>query len=252
MTFADHFSGHASDYASARPHYPDALFDWLASLCPGRQLAWDVGCGNGQASVSLALHFARVHASDPSATQIAQASPQPRVHYAVEPAEVSSLLDTSVDLISVAQAFHWFDHPRFFSEVRRVARPGALIAVYSYERCGVSSAVDAVFSRLYLDVLKAYWPAERRHVESGYRSLPFPFIERETVPVFELCCNWTLPQYLAYLRSWSACRRYINARGSDPIEPLIPAFRVAWGTPETVRAVRWPLNMRVGGVEIAT
>lgn len=248
MTFADHFSGHARDYASARPHYPDALFDWLAALCPQRRLAWDVGCGNGQASVALGHHFAAVHASDPSASQIAQAAAHARVHYAVEPAETSCLVNASVDLISVAQAFHWFDHPRFFAEVQRVARPGAVIAVYSYERCRVNNAVDAVFTQLYADVLGPYWPPERRHVESGYRTLPFPFAELDSVPAFELRCAWTLPQYLAYLRSWSACQRYVAQNGSDPTDALMAEFIMAWGTSDTVHVVRWPLNMRVGMV----
>jgi SAM-dependent methyltransferase len=248
-TFADHFSDHARDYASARPHYPATLFAWLADQCAQRGLAWDAGCGNGQASVALAEHFAHVHASDPSAAQIAQGTAHPRVHYAVEPAEATSLPAQSVDLISVAQAFHWFDHPRFFAEVRRVARPGAVVAVYSYERTRVTPAVDAWFAHVYVDVLGHYWPPERRHVESGYRSLPFPFNELPSPPVFELHCDWRLPQYLAYLRSWSACQKYLTQHGHDPLAALEPALHDAWGDPAMVRAVHWPLNLRVGIVE---
>lgn len=248
MTFADHFSGHASAYAKARPHYPASLFAWLAGRCSQRTLAWDAGCGNGQASVALAQHFAQVHASDPSTAQIAQATADPRVRYVVEPAEASSLIAASVDLISVAQAFHWFDHPRFFAEVRRVARPGAMVAAYSYERCSVTPAVDTWFERLYSDVLGSYWPAQRRHVESGYRTLPFPFAELDAVPAFHLRCNWQLAQYLAYLRSWSACQKYLAQHGEDPLTALEPALLGAWGDPTTIRRVHWPLNMRVGRV----
>lgn len=248
MTFADHFSAHASAYASARPRYPAALFAWLAGQCGQRSLAWDVGCGNGQASVALADHFMHVHASDPSAAQIAQAAAHARVRYAVEPAEASTLADASVDLVSVAQAFHWFDHPRFFAQVQRVARPGAVVAAYSYERCRVTPAVDVWFAHVYGEVLGPYWPPERGHVESGYRSLPFPFDELPAVPTFELRCDWRLPQYLAYLRSWSACQKYLVQHGEDPLIALEPALLAAWGDPDAERSVHWPLNLRVGKV----
>src|SRR3546814_8416884 len=168
--FHDHFSGHAAHYASARPRYPDALFAWLAQHCEAREQAWDAGCGNGQASIALAAHFAQVFASDTSSQQIEQAAVHPRVRYAVEPAEHCSLADASVDLISVAQAYHWFDQARFCDEVRRVARSGALVAIYSYERSSVSAAVDALFEHLYQDVLGRYRSEERRGGEEGGRT----------------------------------------------------------------------------------
>ena len=136
MAFKDHFSGHAAAYARARPTYPDALFDWLAAQCAGHALAWDAGCGNGQASIALASRFDRVHASDPSATQVAAAPTHPRVAWHVEPAEQCSLPDASADLVTVAQAYHWFDYERFAAEATRVLRPGGVVAVWAY---GVSS-----------------------------------------------------------------------------------------------------------------
>lgn len=246
-SFADHFSGHAQTYARARPDYPCELFAWLAGQCARRALAWDVGCGNGQASVALAAHFAKVHASDPSATQIAQARVHPRVRYAVEAGEDCTLTDASVDCISVAQALHWFDHPRFYTQVRRVARPGALFAAFGYERSRVSPTIDAVFAHLYSDLLGAYWPPERAHVEARYRSLPFPFTEI-TPPAFELHAAWTLTQYLDYLRSWSATQRYLQAHGEDPVTLLAADFARAWGEPSSPRTVRWPMILRVGRV----
>lgn len=246
--FADHFSGHAAHYASARPRYPDALFAWLAQQCQAQDLAWDAGCGNGQASIALTAHFAQVFASDPSSRQIEQAAAHPRVRYAVEPAETCSLTAASVDLISVAQAYHWFDQVRFCDEVHRVARSGALLAIYSYERSAVSADVDAVFEHLYRDVLGPYWPPERQQVENGYRDVLFPFAELADVPRWQLQCDWTLAQYLAYLRSWSACQKYVAANGRDPVTTLAPAFAEAWGDAANVRTVVWPLNVRVGRV----
>jgi SAM-dependent methyltransferase len=245
VAFQDHFSGHAASYAQARPTYPSALFDWLAMQCPRRDRAWDAGCGNGQASVALGAQFDRVFATDPSAAQVAAATPHPRVTYAVEPAEACSLPDASVDLVTVAQALHWFDQDRFHAQVARVLRADGLFAAWSYERCTVSPAVDAVFERVYGAELGAWWPPERRHVEARYATLPFPYDELAT-PAFELRCDWTLAQYLAYLRSWSACQRRLAAEGVDAVGLLADAFAEAWGPAATVRPVRWPLALRVG------
>lgn len=245
MSFKDHFSGHAGSYAAARPRYPGALYDWLAAQCARRELAWDAGCGNGQATVALAAHFGRVIGTDPSAPQIAQAEPATNVEYRVEPAEAPGLEDASADLVTVAQALHWFDLERFFPAVRRVLRPGGVFAAWTYGLSNVDAAVDRVFLRLYEDVLGPYWPAERRHVESGYATLPFPF-ERIETPGFEMHCDWTLAQYLAYLRSWSATQRYVRERGEDPVAQMGETFAQAWGDVSQTRAVRWPLGLRAG------
>jgi len=247
-TFKDHFSPHADRYAQARPTYPAALFDWLASQCDHHALAWDAGCGNGQAACDLAARFARVVATDPSAAQIAAAAPHAGVEYRVEPAEQPSLDDASVDLVTVAQAMHWFEPGAFHSAVHRVLRPGGVIAAWSYGLCHVDAAVDAVFMRLYDDVLGPFWPPERVHVESGYRNLPFPY-EPLHAPAFVLLQSWTLPQYLDYLRSWSASQRYQRANGEDSISLMAEAFAAAWGEPTTPRDVRWPLAMRAGRMQ---
>lgn len=243
--FKDHFSGHAARYAAARPHYPAVLFEWLAAQAPARRLAWDAGCGNGQAACALAEHFEHVVASDPSQAQIAAALPHPRVDYRVEPAETPSLEPASVDLVTVAQALHWFDLARFHAAVGRVLRPRGVIAVWSYGLTHVDAAVDAVFMQLYDDVLGRYWPPERVHVEQGYRRLPFPYAPIE-VPEFVVEHDWTLAQYVDYLRSWSATQRYLQAEGNDPVALLEAAFARAWGASDATRRVRWPLAMRVG------
>ena len=81
--FPDHFSAVAADYAGARPEYPDALFAWIASAAPARTQAWEAGCGSGQATRGLAAHFARVHATDPSAAQVAHARGPANVAFVV-------------------------------------------------------------------------------------------------------------------------------------------------------------------------
>lgn len=247
MNFKDHFSGHAGLYAQARPRYPAALFDWIAGQSPAHERAWDAACGNGQASVALARHFGQVIATDPSTQQIAEAQADPRIEYRVEPAERSSLADDSADAITVAQALHWFDLARFVEEVRRVARPGALFAAWSYANCSVTPEIDAVIARLYDGILGAYWPPERRLVDEGYASLSIPFAPIE-VPAFEMRSDWDAEQLLAYLRSWSAAQRYRKATGGDAVAEISDELRQAWGNPQQMRAVRWKLALRANRV----
>ena len=244
-SFQDHFSAHAAAYADARPHYPAALFAWLAAQTPQPTLAWDAGCGNGQASVALAAHFQAVFASDPSAAQIASASAHTRVRYAVEAAEQCSLADASASLVTVAQAYHWFDHARFCAQAQRVLAPEGVCAVWSYAESRVSAAVDAVFDELHFGVLGEDWPAGREHVLNRYRELPFPFAPI-AVPAFEMHCDWNLFQYLAYLRSWSASQRYLGRTGRDAVAAITPAMTRAWGEPQAARPVRWPLTVLAG------
>jgi SAM-dependent methyltransferase len=245
MSFQDHFSGHAASYAEARPTYPPELFAWLAGQCRGHALAWDAGCGNGQASVALAGYFDAVFASDPSAAQIASAEPHPRVRYAVEAAEQCSLADASADLVTVAQAYHWFDHARFCAEARRVLAPGGVVALWSYAESRTAAAVDAVVDELHFIRLGADWPAGREHVLNRYRDLPFPFAPL-SAPPFDMHCEWNLGQYLAYLRSWSASQRYLQRTGQDAVAAIAPAMAAAWGDPVRVRSVQWPLRLLVG------
>ena len=245
MSFDDHFSGHAPAYAEARPGYPAPLFSWLAGQCRSHGLAWDAGCGNGQASLALVAHFDSVFGSDPSAAQISNAPAHPRIRYAVEAAERCSLAERSADLVTVAQAYHWFDHPRFCAEATRVLAPDGVIALWSYAESRVDAGVDALFDELHNVRLADDWPAGREHVVNRYRELPFPFARLATPP-FDMRCEWTLVQYLAYLRSWSACQRHLQRTGRDAVGEITPAITAAWGDPQARRLVQWPLLVLAG------
>lgn len=239
----------AETYARSRPGYPAALFEWVAQRSPGLDLAWDVGAGSGQASVALAERFAHVVATDASAGQIAQAVPNRRVAYRVADAERSGLADASVDCVTIAQALHWLPLDAFYAEVRRVARPGALVAAWSYHwaTTGVPE-IDAIVEQLSHHTLAGYWPAGREHVDSGYATLPFP-LERIDVPPFEMTAMWTLDRLLGYFRSWSATSRYIAAHGTDPVSEAEPVLTAAWGDPSIAREIHWPLAVLAAHVD---
>jgi SAM-dependent methyltransferase len=246
--FIDHFGTVSGAYAHFRPTYPPPLFDWLAAVAPARQRAWDCATGTGQAAVALAAHFSEVVASDASAAQLEAASPHPRVHYRLAAAESSSLKADSIDLVTVAQALHWLDRPRFFAEVARVLRPGGVLAVWSY---GIphleGEAADAMLQHFYRDIVGPYWPAEKALVENGYRDLALPG-ESLPAPSLGMEVAWSLEQLLGYCSSWSASARYRAALGSDPIDRLRPALAAAWGEAETQRRLLWPLTVKVSKV----
>lgn len=244
--FNDHFGKVSASYADFRPTYPPQLFDWLADRCGSHELVWDCGCGNGQASVALAAHFNRVHATDASAGQIAHATPHPRISYAVATASASALPDNSADLVTVAQALHWFADDSFYDEARRVLKPGGLLAAWSYGMIMVDGdAANAAIQHFYHQVIGPYWPPERRHVETGYRDLPFPFTRIE-VPALAMQVAWPLAQLLGYLGSWSASARYREATGLDAVEALAAVLRDIWGDPAQARTVSWPLALLAG------
>lgn len=247
MTFRDHFSKAAPDYATFRPRYPEALFAFLAARAPARRLAWDCATGSGQAAAGLAAHFEQVVATDASTAQVEAATPHPRITYRVAPAEASGLADRSADLVTVAQALHWFDVDAFFREARRVLAPGGLLAAWCYARLAIDPAIDGPIETFFSATVGPYWPPERVLVETHYRGIAFPFEEIE-MPAFALEHHWTLDELAGYLRTWSATLRYTAARGSDPVEPLVGELRGPWGGPERRRRVRWPLHFRAGFV----
>jgi SAM-dependent methyltransferase len=247
--FKDHFSQVATDYATHRPTYPTALVDFLARLAPARRLTWDAGCGSGQLSVLLADRFERVWATDASSEQLARATAHSRVTYSRAPAQTSGLGDGVVDLSTAAQAAHWFNLPTYYAEVRRVARPGGIVALISYGVMIVAPDVDAVVRPFYHDVLGAYWPPERRHVDEGYRSLPFPFEELSShVPELEIRLEWRFADVVGYVGTWSALWALRRAQGPASLDAFHRALAREWGPAERVRTVRWPLALRVGRV----
>jgi SAM-dependent methyltransferase len=244
MSFKDHFSRQSAAYSRYRPAYPPQLIEYVAAQAPGRRVTVDCATGNGQAAIALAAHFDAVLAVDGSASQLSRARPHPRVHYAAALAERLPLRDRSVDLVAAAQAAHWFDFDCFHAECRRVLVPGGVVALWTYEKFRVNGAVDAVIDDFYANVVGGDWPPERRHVEQGYRTLPFPWRELPA-PAFELETDWELEQVMGYLATWSAVQRYKERTGRDPLPALEPRLAARWPRSVALR-LRWPIHLRIG------
>ncbi len=247
MNFKDHFSGHAGDYARYRPDYPDALFEFLAKSVKAHELAWDCGTGNGQAALGLAGYFDRVIATDPSQAQLRNAVRHKNIEYFTAPAEQTEIPSRSVDLITVAQALHWFHFDAFYREASRVLKPDGLLAAWCYGLSRINPDVDKVVHHYYKNIVGAYWPPERHYIDEKYRTVPFPFLELP-VPEFYMKAEWDMNDLIGYLHTWSATRLCERKNEQNPIDIVRRALARAWG-PETARlTVRWPIYLRLGRV----
>ncbi len=210
-------------------------------MCDERALAWDCATGNGQAAISTAGYFERVIATDASAEQIASAPSHANVSFRVAPAESSGLANASIDLITVAQALHWFDIEAFFNEANRVLKPNGVLAVWSYEHCQVGPRCNELIMKIFAAV-EDYWPPERELVLSHYAQIEFP-MGKVDIGQFAMTANWSAQQILGYMGTWSATQRYIRANVADPMPLFAKDLRAVWG--QKSRKVSWPLTLMV-------
>lgn len=240
-TFKDLFSTQSSDYAKFRPTYPEELFSYLKTLTR-HDCAWDAGTGNGQAAVELAKFFNTVIATDPSEKQLSEATRLPNITYLNEKAEAPTF-SQKVNLITVAQAFHWLVHPAFAEACKRVAAPDCHLVVWSYALANVSPEVDAAVLPFYDGLLGPFWEKERKDVENGYRNISLPFQELPP-PKIEMKTVWTFERYAGYLRTWSALQKFMKAHPEEDLSPYFEKIQRAWGS-QSERELRWPLNIRV-------
>jgi len=246
-SFIDNFSKQAAIYARYRPHYPAELFDFLASLTPAHELVWDAGTGNGQAAAALAERYEAVVATDPSAEQIRHATQHERVEYRVEPAETPSLESGVADIVTVANAMHWFKLDEFYKEVRRVLKPGGIVAAWAYAVPTIAPEVDKIIRHLHDVTLDSFWVHENRLVEQEYRTIPFPF-EEISAPSFVSTRQFTLDDIVAYLDTWSATQKYMATHGVSPTAPLGNELACVWGDGNEEKTVTWKLVLKVGRV----
>jgi ubiquinone/menaquinone biosynthesis C-methylase UbiE len=240
----DLFSKHSEQYAQFRPTYPDALYQFIFSQVNSFDAAWDCGTGNGQAAHVLARKFKKVHASDISANQIEQAVKFDNLFYSVA-GEETTFLANSIDLITVAQAIHWFDLNKFYQEVNRVAKPNAVIAVWGYSLLSVNSDMDPLIQNFYKNVVGPYWNKERKLIDEEYKTISFPFAEIKS-PAFEFSFQWTKEQLEGYLTTWSAVQKYLQTNQVNPVVKLMEEISPFW-TQDLVK-VTFPLFLRLGRV----
>lgn len=243
MNFKDYFSTQSVDYKKFRPDYPQELIDFLVSKCGKHEAAWDCATGNGQVAVKLSPYFKKVFATDASAKQIEAATPMANVVYSVSTAESSKLTDKSVDLITVAQAAHWFNLELFYKEAQRVAKPNALLAVWGYANHSISLDIDRVVLKLYKDILRDFWPKERFIVEQGYNDIVLPFKPIET-PYFTIVKQINLHELIGYLNTWSATQLYIKNNNTNPISFIYEELVAVWGNAENIRDIKWPVFLK--------
>ncbi|QIP16603.1 class I SAM-dependent methyltransferase [Spirosoma aureum] len=241
----DRFSGHANLYAQFRIDYPPDLYDFVLSSVNERHLAWDCATGNGQVAGVLADFFEQVEATDISETQLVLAVKKPNIRYQLSQAEQTPFADQSFDLITVAQALHWFSVDTFHQEVRRVSKPGAILAEWGYGLVKLGQDLDPILLDFYRNRIGPYWDPQRVHIDNSYGTLPFPFANAQ-YKEFIIHRTWSLDRFLNYLRTWSAVRQYIHENEEDPVTDFGEQLKPIWG--EVERELTFPVFLRIGQV----
>jgi len=244
----DNFSVGSDKYAQYRPTYPVDFYDYLKSIVPVRQNAWDCGTGNGQVAYELAKIFDRVFATDISQAQIDNAQHAGNITYSVQPAEKTNFEDSQFDLIVVAQAIHWFDFEKFYAEVIRTAKENAFICVVGYGRIEITEQIDNTITSFYNNVIGAYWDKERKYIDEDYKTIPFPFTEIGT-PKFINRLQWNFEHLIGYLNTWSAVKHFIKKNGYNPVDKLQSELKRYWDDNQ-IREIRFNLLMRLGQITL--
>lgn len=243
----DNFSAQSGIYAAHRPGYPPALFDWLFSQCTDFHAAWDCATGNGQAAINIAPRFEIIYATDLSIKQLENSVKADNIDYRVEKAELSTLPDNSVNLITVAQALHWFDHEAFFKEVERVACDNALFAAWGYDLLSVDNGdINKILRHFHDDITGPYWDSERKHVDEHYLNIHIPF-EVIDCPLYSYKVGWQVERLIGYLNTWSSVQHYIKVHGNNPVELISEQLRALWGDSE--REVSFPIFMKAARIK---
>lgn len=241
----DNFSRQAGLYAKYRPTYPQELFDFIFKHIPEKKSVWDCATGNGQAATELARSFEKVYATDISAKQIDKAQLAPNIFYSVQPGERTNFPDNTFDLITISQALHWMKFDAFYTEVKRVAKPGSWIAAWMYALLKISPGIDDLIAHHHNETLGGYWDYERKYVDANYTTVPFPF-EEIACPLFEIKYEWTLEELEGYLNTWSALQKFMEVNKFNPVDELIVKIGQIRSTPKM--KISFPVYLRMGKI----
>lgn len=233
MAAKDNFSSQSGYYAAYRPHYPAELYSYIYKRMENFSAAWDCGTGNGQVAVQLSERFQRVYATDISRKQLERARKKNNIEYIAAPAEKSPIPSETIDLVTVAQALHWFDPKLFSDEVKRVCRTKAMLACWGYHLPQVSSEIDAALQEFHDHTVGPYWDDERKILLQEYSSLDLPLLTKEKAH-FDYVVRWDISHLEGYLNSWSAVQNYIRQNNRNPIPVLINKLAGHWTEESTV------------------
>jgi SAM-dependent methyltransferase len=246
----NHFSSTSKEYSFSRPTYPDDLYKYLSDITPNKDTVWDCATGNGQAAIGLCKYLKNVIASDASTGQLDYKFHRNNIHYEMFPAEKAAINNNCVDLITVAQAAHWFDLDKFYKEVTRVSKSNGILAIWSYGMHKINYEIDKISTKLNVggDILGKYWPQETNYVKEDYNTIPFPFKEI-TAPKFEMTVEWSLDNLVSYMQTWSAVKSFSRREKFNPLELIIEELENLWGMRETQKTVRWDINIRIGIIQ---
>lgn len=240
----DNFSVQSKGYSKFRPGYPDEMIEYILSFVKAKSTALDVATGNGQVAALLANYFDKVYATDISQNQLDNAVKKENIIYSLQKAEETNFDDAQFDLITIAQAIHWFDFNRFYKEVYRILNVKGIIAIIGYGLLKTNTATDKIISRFYHDIVGSYWDPERRYLDENYTALPFPFNEIYTDRQFKNTYTWTFEQLTGYLETWSAVQHYIKKNNKNPLDIIREELEQSWQKSD--RKVTFPLLLRLG------
>lgn len=242
----DNFSEQAETYAQYRPAYPKELYDYIFAHLQKKGVAWDCGTGSGQVAAYLAEYFNKVYASDISEEQMNFAPQISNITYVNAPAEKTPFPDNIFDLVTVAQAIHWFNFDRFYAEVQRTTKKSALIAVIGYGMVRVNKLLNPMVDQFYDEVFQNYFMENRAYLDAHYATIPFPFSEIET-PDFSISCDWSVSDLEGYFNSWSAVQKIKEEEGHNPVNQVIGRIKEYWGKDE-LKEVEFPIFIRLGQI----
>jgi len=239
----DNFSKQAVDYSKFRPQYPDEMIEYIISFVKTKSIALDVATGNGQVAHKLSNYFKKVFATDISQKQLDNAIKSDTIIYSKESAEKTSFENQQFDLITAAQAIHWFDFELFYKEIYRILKPDGIFAVMGYGLFSTNPDSDKILKHFYYDIVGSYWDAERKYLDENYETIPFP-LEEISTNKFENQFIWTFDELIGYLETWSSVQHYISKNNKNPITLIYNDLKVSWQNND--HKVTFPLLLRIG------
>ncbi|MEM9545325.1 MAG: class I SAM-dependent methyltransferase [Bacteroidota bacterium] len=244
----DNFSNQSQFYKKYRPTYPPEIYQELMLCVKSRNQCWDCGTGNGQVAAQLASYFTMVFATDVSQNQLDSAQRKENIIYSVERAEQTSFADNQFDLITVAQAIHWFDVEAFHQEVKRVGKNGGIISIWGYGLLRIEPEVNALIDKFYYEIVGPFWDKERRHIDNSYASIPFDYKEIPAKKNKSIRTSWTIEQLAGYFNSWSSVQHFIKANTYNPVDEIISKIKGVWKSSDR-KEVQFPIFMKIGEIE---